>query len=518
MGEAVGEQNAILSFLGRPGGDPSQLRRGVRAWERLADELDESFRVLQRAVEGGVAGGAWEGRASRDFLGVWEPLRVAGRDGHRHARDVAGQLSLLAAKIEQAQEEWERAIAAAAVVTGVSVGLTFFTFGASNAIAAGAAARSAATIAAIGAWLDSVLVGAGALFAAVATTAVSLTARFAVNFSVNLVAQGAASAIQRPDHNPFRLDLSDAAVYAGLDTIAGPLGSRLLPKRTPVWAVEGVTGAASDLAIQWSGSDDVDWLQVGLSGSLGAGAGALSQRAARRFDMADGSLMEAAAHVVDHPELVRRLMDRVRPVASSADPSDPELRRFTAAALGRVPGEIAIERLPNGGLKGASGAPVSAIYGRDGHIIGVLKVFPSDQTSVFARELSSMERLGKEGFAGKVEALAVGRAPTPEGEKGLLVMSLAPGSSPGRDHRETGQGVRCRASSRAGGAGRGSCRHGSDSGRSPHPATRLGGIAASGFPEAAAQTPKHRPESESCGGQFPSRDGPGLPCGPEANG
>ncbi len=433
MDESSGESNGILSFLGRPAGDPSQLHRGARAWERLADELDESFRALQRAVEGGVGDGAWEGQASRNFLGAWEPLQVAGRDGQHHIRDFAGQLSHLAAKIGEAQDQWERAIAAAAVVTGVSVGLTFFTFGASNALAAGAAARSAATIAAIAAWLDSILAGAGALFATFATTAVSLAARFTVNFSVNLVAQGAAGAIQRPDHSPFHLDLSDAAAYAGLDTVVGPLGSRLLPRGIPIWAIEATTGVASDMAAQMSGPDDLDWLQVGLSGGLGAGGGALGQRVARRFHMANGSLMESTALPSgagsDDPELLRRLLDRIPPVSSTADPSDPKLRRFAAAALGRVPEELRFTGLEAGGLKGASGASVSLIRDRNGRAIGALKVFPNNQTSVFARELSAMERLGKERFAGSVKALAVGRALTPEGEKGVLVMSVAPGHS-----------------------------------------------------------------------------------------
>ncbi|MGH2732854.1 MAG: WXG100 family type VII secretion target, partial [Actinomycetota bacterium] len=137
MGEPSGESKGFLSFLGRPPGDPSQLHRGARAWERLADEIDESFRVLQRAVEGGIGNAAWEGQAARNFLEVWEPLVAAGRDGRRHLRDFAGQLSHVAAKIEEAQDQWERAIATTAAVTGVSVGLTFFTFGVSNAIAAG---------------------------------------------------------------------------------------------------------------------------------------------------------------------------------------------------------------------------------------------------------------------------------------------------------------------------------------------------------------------------------------------
>src|ERR687885_725167 len=77
---------------------------------------------------GGPAKAAYEGQ-SGTFL-------AAVREGTGQLREGADRLDEVAAKIEEAQNRYRQAMAAAGVTLGVGIALTVFTFGGSDAAAA----------------------------------------------------------------------------------------------------------------------------------------------------------------------------------------------------------------------------------------------------------------------------------------------------------------------------------------------------------------------------------------------
>ncbi|MGH2707679.1 MAG: hypothetical protein ACRDJK_05245, partial [Actinomycetota bacterium] len=123
----------------------------------------------------------------------------------------------------------------------------------------------------------------------------------------------------------------------------------------------------------------------------------LGQRAARRFHMTDGSLMEATAARTSkgevNPQVLHKLMERLPVVSLTGDPAEGKLRSYVAATLGTVPERVTITGIEGGGPKGASGAPVSVVSNDVGKAVAILKVFP--KLAQFAGELSALERRGK---------------------------------------------------------------------------------------------------------------------------
>jgi hypothetical protein len=156
--------------------------------------------------------------------------------------------------------------------------------------------------------------------------------------------------------------------------------------------------------------------------------------AAERALLADIEALRTPTGAVD-PAARARLLARLPPTMKAGD--DAEVRDLAASLLGYRPDAIKVKLVgPEPGQVGqfgVSGAKVYLIRATEGGqevTVAAVKVFPKTEEHIqeFARELSALDRLGRENLSnqGAVRRLGAGR--TPEGA-GVLIMSGAAGRS-----------------------------------------------------------------------------------------
>jgi hypothetical protein len=172
---------------------------------------------------------------------------------------MGDHLFKLGHQIEDAQHEWDLAMAAMAASTAIGIGLTFFTFVISDIASEGAAAAAVSTMEAITTALDLSLDAAVQVLATAIRVAAQLTVRFTWQFEINLVSQEAANVIE--GRGLDKLDLLQAAEFAGASMLIPGLASRVTIGGTKV--LEGASGAVMTGALTDAGIQGLEGITEG---------------------------------------------------------------------------------------------------------------------------------------------------------------------------------------------------------------------------------------------------------------
>lgn len=277
-GQQQPEQTSVLGFPVRPAGDADGVRAGRHSWYELAGEISGAFADIDRAI----SGMQWSGDARRAFEAAWSQFSGHGAEASQHAREMGDQLLKLGNQIEDAQHEWDVAMAAMAASTAIGIGLTFVTFGVSDAVAEGAATAAVGTMETVCAALDVSLDAAVQLLAAAIRVAVQLAVKFTWQFAINVVSQETANVVD--GRGLGNVDLLQAAEFAGVSmAIPGLAGRLTIGGREVLSGIAGtmLTGAATDAAAQGlEGVTEGKPFSLGemlASGLLAAGGHALGE-------------------------------------------------------------------------------------------------------------------------------------------------------------------------------------------------------------------------------------------------
>jgi hypothetical protein len=272
------EQRSFLGFPLRPEGDGEAVKAGRHHWYELAAEIHGAFDDIDRAV----AGMQWSGDGRRAFDAVWSQFSGHGTEASQHSQEMGDHLLKLGGQIEDAQHEWDLAMAAMAASTAIGIGLTFVTFGISDAVAEGAATAAVGTMEAICTALDVSLDAAAQVLSAAIRVAAQLAVRFTWQFSIGVVSQEGANAVEGKGLGD--VDLLQAAEFAGVSMLIPGAGRVTIGGRQVLAGLPGavVTGAATDAAVQGlEGVTEGKPFSVGemlLSGALAAGGQKLGER------------------------------------------------------------------------------------------------------------------------------------------------------------------------------------------------------------------------------------------------
>jgi WXG100 family type VII secretion target len=252
---------------GWPQGSPGQIQDAAAIWRTAAGQLAAVTDEMQRQIDS--LGATWQGPGKTSFMGEWTRLAAAAREAGARLEDLATSLSNFADQLLNAQRRYKEVEGAAAVTLVIGVATSFLTFGASDAAAGEAAAGEVS--AAVGEAVEATSMAALALQAA-EDIAIQIVTRFAVFSAVDLVAQGAISALVFPDHNPFsHLDLR-AAPAAGLDQAAPELD---LESPAAKMVAQGLTEGGFNAASQLAGTGHIDPIQVAGSSLHGVASAGL---------------------------------------------------------------------------------------------------------------------------------------------------------------------------------------------------------------------------------------------------
>src|SRR5580704_2589931 len=139
------EQKSVLGFPVRPEGDGEAVAGGRHHWYELAQEVHGAFADIDRAI----ASMQWSGDGRRAFDAAWSQLSGHGTEAAQHSQEMGDHLLTLGHQIDDAQHQWDMAMTAMAASTAIGIGLTFVTFGISDAVAEGAAAAAVGTMEAV---------------------------------------------------------------------------------------------------------------------------------------------------------------------------------------------------------------------------------------------------------------------------------------------------------------------------------------------------------------------------------
>lgn len=260
---------SIGSFItkhlpGFPQGNPGELHAAASTWTNVAGSLQ----TMVDDANGRIASlsASWQGSGKNAFEQEWGKLAGAIGDGCNELTGVASALNQAADKLADAQRRYDVATGAAVGTAIVGIGLTVFTFGASDVVAAGA--TTAEVTAAVEVATEAVTV-AESLFASAVEIASGMISRFVVFLGVDLTAQAAISTVVFPDHNPFgHLNLSSAI------SVAGGMAIPEIPGGATAQVGAGAAlGAGQDALTQFLTTGKIDPGEVLFNGALG-GAGA----------------------------------------------------------------------------------------------------------------------------------------------------------------------------------------------------------------------------------------------------
>jgi uncharacterized protein YukE len=278
-GQQQPEQRSFLGFPARPEGDGGAVQAGRHHWYELAGEIQGAFADIERAM-GGMQ---WSGDARTAFDALWSQFSGHATEASQHSHEMGDSLFRIGGQIDDAQHQWDLAMAAMVASTAIGIGLTFFTFGISDAVAEGAAAAAVGTMEAVCTALDvSLEAGMQVLMAAVRIGA-QLAVKFTWQFTIGVVSQEGANLVQGRG-GLGNLDLGQAAEFAGVSMlIPGIAGRVTIGGRQVLAGVPGavLTGAATDAAVQGvEGVTEGKPFNVGemlVSGALAAGGEAGSR-------------------------------------------------------------------------------------------------------------------------------------------------------------------------------------------------------------------------------------------------
>ena len=246
-GQQPPEQTTALGFPVRPPGDAEAVKGGRHYWYELAGEISGAFAEIDRAI----SGMQWSGDARRAFDAAWSQFSGQGTEATQHAQEMGDQLLRLGNQIEDAQHEWDVAMAAMAASTAIGIGLTFVTFGISDAVAEGAATAAVGTMEAVCTALDISLDAVVQVLSAAIRVAVQLAVKFTWQFTINVVSQETANMVE--GRGLGNVDLLQAAEFAGVSMVVPGVAGKLTIGGTRVLdgaAGAVVTGAATDAAVQ----------------------------------------------------------------------------------------------------------------------------------------------------------------------------------------------------------------------------------------------------------------------------
>jgi hypothetical protein len=303
-----GGQRPVLGFPVRPGGDGATVAGGRHHWYELAQEIHGAFADIDRAV----ASMQWSGDGRRAFDAAWSQLSGHGTEAAQHSQEMGDHLLTLGHQIDDAQHQWDMAMTAMAASTAIGIGLTFVTFGISDAVAEGAAAAAVGTMEAICTALDIYVEAALQVMMAAIRTGVQLAVKFTWQFGISVVTQETANVVQGQglDH----VNLLQAAEFAAATLIPG-LGGKVTIGGKPL--LEGasgalVSGALTDTAIQ--GMEAVTEGrpfspgEVVASGMLAMGGQALAGAVGSRLGRSGAELDQEAAHA-RYEKLLQQIPD-----------------------------------------------------------------------------------------------------------------------------------------------------------------------------------------------------------------
>ena len=238
----------------RPNGDPAGIRAGAPAWANVADEMA----AITRDIDSALANVTWKQGGRQALDKAWNQVKGGLSKGEKDYRDFAGQLTDIANKIEQGQTAWDLGLAAIIATTAIGIGLTIFTFGASDAAAA---AIVASTVVAMDGALTLVAGAIGVSVEVLVTiieTALQLAIQFLIDFAINYTLSGISSLITT---GKWSVDLGQVLLATTVQMVAAPITSRLtglistdgftaLQLAAFRFAVGAATGLTFDLALQ----------------------------------------------------------------------------------------------------------------------------------------------------------------------------------------------------------------------------------------------------------------------------
>jgi hypothetical protein len=241
------EEKTFLGFPARPGGDGEAVKIGRHHWYELAQEVHGAFADIELVI-GQLH---WSGDARRAFDAVWSQFSGHGTEASQHSQEMGDHLLKLGSQIEGAQHEWDLAVGAMAVSTAIGIGLTFLTFGISDAVAEGAATAAVGSMEAICAALDISLDAAMQVLLAAIRIASQLAVKFTWQFSISVVSQEGANVVTGAGLD--MVDLIQAAEFAGVSMVVPGLATKVTIGGSKVF--EGasgavLTGALTDTAVQ----------------------------------------------------------------------------------------------------------------------------------------------------------------------------------------------------------------------------------------------------------------------------
>jgi hypothetical protein len=241
------EQKTALGFPLRPEGDGRAVQDARHYWYELAQEIHAAFADIDRVI----SSMQWSGAGRRAFDAAWSVFSGHGIEASQHSHEMGDHLFRLGHQIEDAQHEWDLAMGAMVASTAIGIGLTFVTFGISDAVAEGAATAAVGTMEAVWTALDVTLEAAVQVLELAIRVATQLAVKFTWQLGINVVSQEAANTVEGTGLG--NLNLLQAAEFAGVSMVVPGLASRATIGGAKV--LEGasgviLTGALTDAAVQ----------------------------------------------------------------------------------------------------------------------------------------------------------------------------------------------------------------------------------------------------------------------------
>lgn len=235
------EQRSALGFPLRPGGDGGAVAGGRHHWYELAQEIHGAFADIDRSV----TAMQWSGDGRRAFDAAWSQFSGHATEAAQHSQEMGDHLLKLGHEIEDAQHQWDMAMTAMAASTAIGIGLTFVTFGISDALAEGAAAAAVTTMEAVCTALDISLEAAMQVMITAIRIGVELAVKFTWQFGINVITQETANAVEHKGLD--NVNLLQAAEFAAAATLIPELGGKVTIGGRQVMA--GAKGALASGAL-----------------------------------------------------------------------------------------------------------------------------------------------------------------------------------------------------------------------------------------------------------------------------
>jgi hypothetical protein len=256
------EQKTFLGFPLRPEGDGKAVQDARHYWHELAQELHGAFANLDRVI----SGMQWSGAGRKAFDARWAEFSGHGVEASRHAHEMGDHLFKVGNQITDAQHEWDLAMGAMTASTAIGIGLTFVTFGVSDAVAEGAATAAVGTMEAVCAALNVSLEAALQVLAAAIRVATQLAVKFSWQLGINLVSQEAANTVE--GRGLGKVDFLQAGEFAAVSMVVPGLASKATIGGVKVLG-EGASGAILTGAVTDAGIQGVEGLTGGKPFSPG---------------------------------------------------------------------------------------------------------------------------------------------------------------------------------------------------------------------------------------------------------